>query len=57
MELNSLNQIGFRTADMPLLGPRYSNRDNWIQESIKRIIFNSGLFWAVGAAEKNNQNC
>ena len=25
-------------------------RDHWIQESIKRI-FNSGLFWAIGAAE------
>ena len=31
--------------------PRYSTTDHWIQESIKRII-NSGLFWAVGAAEK-----
>ena len=27
-----------------------------MQESIKRI-FNSGLFWAVGAAEKKNANC
>jgi hypothetical protein len=35
--------------------PRYSTRDHWIQESIKRI-FNSGLFWAVGAAEKKS-NC
>ena len=31
--------------------PRYSIRDHWIQESIKQI-FNSGLFWAVEAAEK-----
>ena len=30
--------------------PRYSTTDHWIQESIKRI-FNSGLFWPVGAAE------
>ena len=36
--------------------PRYSTTDHWIQESIKRII-NSGLFWAVGAAEKKNPNC
>ena len=33
--------------------PRYSTTDHWIQESIKRIS-NSGLFWAVGAAEKKN---
>ena len=31
--------------------PRYSTTDHWIQESIK-WIFNSGLFWAVRAAEK-----
>ena len=31
--------------------PRYSIRDHWIQESIKQI-FNYGLFWAVGAAER-----
>ena len=39
-------------------GPRYSNTDYWTQESIKRI-FNSGLFWAVGAAEKKakRHNC
>ena len=36
------------------LNPRYSTRDHWIQESIKRI-FNSGLFWAVRAAEKKNK--
>ena len=36
--------------------PRYSTTDHWIQESIKRI-FNSGLFWTVGAAEKKNPNC
>ena len=30
--------------------PRYSTTDHWIQESIKQI-FNSGLFWAVEAAE------
>ena len=30
---------------------RNSTTDHWTQESIKRI-FNSGLFWAVGAAEK-----
>ena len=30
--------------------------DHRIQESIKRI-FNSGLFWAVGAADKKNPNC
>ena len=36
--------------------PRYSTKDHWIQESIKRI-FNSGLFWAVRAAEKKNPNC
>ena len=37
--------------------PRYSTTDHWIQEYIKRI-FNSGLFWAVGAAErKKNPNC
>ena len=34
--------------------PRYSTTDHWIQESIKQI-FNSGLFWAVGAAEKKIQ--
>ena len=34
--------------------PRYSATDHWIQESIKRI-FNSGLYWAVGAAEKKMQ--
>ena len=34
----------------------YSTTDHWIQESIKRI-FNSRLFWAVGAAKKNNPNC
>ena len=31
--------------------PKYSTRDHWLQESTKRI-FNSGLFWAVRAAEK-----
>ena len=31
--------------------PRYSSTDHWMQESIKRI-FSSGMFWAVGAAEK-----
>ena len=31
--------------------PRYRTTDHWIQESIKRIC-NSGLFWAIGAAEK-----
>ena len=36
--------------------PRYSTTDHWILESIKRIL-NSGLFWAVGAAEKKNPNC
>ena len=36
--------------------PRYSTTDHWIQKSIKQI-FNSGLFWAVGAAEKKNPNC
>ena len=38
--------------------PRYSTTDHWIQEYnyIKRI-FNSGLFWAVGAAERKNPNC
>ena len=30
--------------------------DHWIQESIKQII-NSGLFGAVGDAEKKNPNC
>ena len=35
--------------------PRYSTTDHWIQESIKRI-FNFGLFWAVGTAEKKNEN-
>ena len=29
---------------------------HWIQESIKRK-FNSGLFWAVWAAEKKKSNC
>ena len=38
------------------VGPRYSTRDHWIQESIKGI-FNSGLFWAVESAEKKNPNC
>ena len=36
------------------LHPRYSTRDHWIQESMKRI-FNSGQFWAVGAAKKKIQ--
>ena len=36
--------------------PRYSITDHWIQES-KKWIFDSGLFWAVGAAEKQNPNC
>ena len=36
------------------VGPRYSTRDHLIQESINEI-FNSGLFWAVRAAEKKNQ--
>ena len=40
---------------LPYFGPRYSTTDHWIQESIKRIL-NSGLFWAVGAAEKKNPN-
>ena len=32
---------------------RYSTEDPWIQKSLKRIyVFNSGLFWAVRAAEK-----
>ena len=35
--------------------PRYSTRDHWIQESLK-WIFNSGMFWAVRAAEKKNTN-
>ena len=35
--------------------PKYSTTDHWIQESIKGI-FNFGLFWAVGTAEKN-PNC
>ena len=34
--------------------PKYNTTDHWIQESIKRI-FNSGLFRAVGAAEKKMQ--
>ena len=40
------------------LESRYSTRDHWTQESIKQI-FNSGLFWAFGAAEreKTNPNC
>ena len=38
------------------VGPRYSTRDHWIQESIEGI-FNSGLFWAVEAAVKKNPNC
>ena len=38
------------------VGPRYSTRDHLIQESINEI-FNSGLFWAVRAAEKKNPNC
>ena len=33
------------------VGPRYSTRGHWIQESIKGI-FNSRLFGAVRAAEK-----
>ena len=33
---------------------RYSTRDHWKQESLK-WIFNSGLFWAVRAAEKKIQ--
>ena len=43
--------------DQPVIvesNPRYSTTDHWIQESIKRI-FSSGLFWAVGAAEKKRQ--
>ena len=39
--------------------PRYNTRDHWIQESVKRI-FNSGLFWAVGATEREREkspNC
>ena len=40
-----------------LAAPRYSASDHWIQASIKQI-FNSGLFWAIGAAErKKNPNC
>ena len=35
---------------------RYSTTDHCIQESVKRI-FSSGLFWAVGAAEKKELNC
>ena len=31
--------------------PKYSTTDHWIQESMKGI-FNSGLFWAVEAAER-----
>ena len=38
------------------VGPRYSTRDLWIQES-RKGIFNSGLFWAVEAAEKKKPNC
>ena len=37
------------------VGPRYSTRDHWTQESIKGI-FNSGLFWAVEAAERIKPN-
>ena len=37
--------------DLDMYVPRYSTRDHWTQESIKRI-FNSELFWAVRAAEK-----
>ena len=42
---------------LPSQDPSYTT-DYWIQESIKRI-FNSGLFWAVGAAEKKKTtpNC
>ena len=36
--------------------PRYSTTDHWIQESIKPKS-NSGMFCAVGAAEKINPNC
>ena len=36
------------------VGPRYSTRDHWIQESIKGI-FDSGLSWAIEAAEKKFQ--
>ena len=42
--------FGYLTENL-LHTPKYSTTDHWIQESIKQII-NSGLFWAVGAAEK-----
>ena len=35
--------------------PRYSTRDHCIQESLK-WIFNSGMFWAVGAAEREKKS-
>ena len=43
----------FIEAEEPTSIPRYSIRDHWIQESLKRI-FNSGLFGAVGAAVIKN---
>ena len=38
------------------VGPRYSTRDHWKQESWKGQ-FNSGLFGAISAAEKKNPIC
>ena len=32
--------------------PRYNTTDHLIQESIKQMVFNSGLFWPVGAVKK-----
>ena len=54
----SLIVIGLQIS-MPMVlnvpvTPRYIIRDHWIKDSIKQI-FNSGLFWAVWAAEKKIQ--
>ena len=47
---NELNLKGIKLKSIAC-SPRYSTTDHCIKESIKRI-FSSGLFWAVGAAEK-----
>ena len=51
-KVNQLIFFGFSYQNLKSIEIIASPDCIWIQESIKRI-FNSGLFWVVGAAEKN----
>ena len=54
VKTSKVRRVRYHVTEILHSPPRYSTRDHWIQESIKRI-FNSGLFWAVGAAEREKK--